>query len=181
MRFTFRETLVDGVLNISRMSPNVVILASLLSSSVTSLSLVGYKFTDNLLEKRFGPDNGYITFKVDRVPHQISACFRIYIDFRRFSYQGYMDFSKEGQPEPFTTITSKEILSCAPASPATENMILYNMDVQIKLFNTRWGTLSTLPPVLAPYYTFVASSALSVPCLVSDGGHSVQQLSLIHI
>ena len=116
------------------MSPRVVILASLLSSSVTSLSLVGYKFTDNLLEKRFGPDNGYITFKVDRVPHQISACFRIYIDFRRFSYQGYMDFSKEGQPEHFTTITSKEILSCAPASPATENMILYKMNVQIKEF-----------------------------------------------
>ena len=92
------------------MSPKVVILASLLSSSVTSLSLVGYKFTDNLLEKRFGPDNGYITFKVDRVPDQISACFRIYIDFRRFSYQGYMDFSKEGQPEPFTAITSKENL-----------------------------------------------------------------------
>ena len=105
--------------NISRMSPNVVILASLLSSSVTSLSLVGYKFTDNLLEKRFGLDNGYITFKVDRVPDQISACFRIYIDFRRFSYQGYMDFSKEGQPEPFTAITSKENLelcSCFPCN-----------------------------------------------------------------
>ena len=85
------------------------LLLLLASLTTTSLSLTGFKFEDNQLLERFGPDNGYITVKRDAVPDQMSTCFRVFVSFDRFGDQvGYMDFTKEGETvDPFTAIVGR--------------------------------------------------------------------------
>ena len=72
-----------------------------------------FDFLDNKLEERFGPHNGYATIRIDQVPDQLSACFRVFVRFDRFGDQvGYLDFTEESPPhtvDPFTAILGKLI------------------------------------------------------------------------
>ena len=60
------------------------LLLLVMTPSITVLSLTGFHFLDNKLEKRFGPDNGYATVRRDTVPDQLSACFRVFVRFDRY-------------------------------------------------------------------------------------------------
>ena len=52
--------------------------------AINCISLTGFDFLDNKLERRFGPDNGYATVRRDMVPDQLSACFRVFVRFDRY-------------------------------------------------------------------------------------------------
>ena len=73
--------------------------------AINCISLTGFDFLDNKLERRFGPDNGYVTVRRDWFPDQLSACFRAFVRIDRFGgLLGYMDFTQQGQSYPFTSI-----------------------------------------------------------------------------
>ena len=69
----------------------------MLSSTLCkAISLQGYHFQDNLLEERFGPNNGYATIKIPKIPDQLSFCYKVFIENDRYgNIVGYIDFRRD--------------------------------------------------------------------------------------
>lgn len=66
---------------------------TVLCEEKASQSIEGFEFKDNLLENRFGPQNGYATVKINPLSKQMSTCFRVFVEFARFGDQvGLMQF-----------------------------------------------------------------------------------------
>ena len=69
------------------MSFLLILLFFLPPSLCTSQSVDGLHFKDNLLEERFGPQNGYATVRINPLEKEMSTCFRTFVDFDRFGDQ----------------------------------------------------------------------------------------------
>lgn len=77
------------------MSFLLILLFFLPPSLCTSQSVDGLHFKDNLLEERFGPQNGYATVRINPLEKEMSTCFRTFVDFDRFGHQvGLISFGK---------------------------------------------------------------------------------------
>ena len=74
-------------------------------------TLQGYHFMDNLLEQRFGPQNGHAVFNTGiPIPDQISFCFKFRVSYDRYSRQiSLFEIFRENETQPSASLLCKFI------------------------------------------------------------------------